>query len=353
MENPELGQHHVHHRSFTLECTPDTFRARASRTDGLTTAPAGSRDVARCKHLWSAVGAGFWTERLRWDHARWLKHLERPTVSFWIASMADEDVGCFELNRSARGTRIEGFGLLPSHRGRGLGRDLLTAATELAFASGARKVWLHTATDDHPNALPNYLSGGYRIVRERELRNPMPSTIPFDLQPVLKGELLELRPLRAADFDDLFAVAADPLLWEQHPDKDRCKEEQFRVFFREALESGGALIATDASDGRIIGSSRFHGHDRERREIEIGWTFLARSHWGGRYNGEMKRLMLDHAFRFVDRVIFVIGPRNLRSRRAVEKIGGVHIGSRSDASGRESVVYEITAAADRTMAVRP
>ncbi|MDQ6892659.1 MAG: GNAT family N-acetyltransferase [Acidobacteriota bacterium] len=171
--------------------------------------------------------------------------------------------------------------------------------------------------------------------------------MPFDLQPVLKGELLELRPLRATEFDDLFAVAADPLIWEQHPNSDRHEEAVFRIFFREALESGGALIARDTRDGRIIGSSRFHGYDRERSEIEIGWTFLARSHWGGRYNGEMKRLMLDHAFRFVDRVVFVIGPQNLRSRRAVEKIGGVHVGSKIDPAGRESVIYEITAAAYR------
>ena len=112
--------------------------------------------------------------------------------------------------------------------------------------------------------------------------------IPFDLQPVLEGELLMLRPLQASDFDDLFAVAADPLIWEQHPAPDRHKEQQFRAFFRESLESAGALIAIDRRDGRIIGSSRFHGYDRERSEIEIGWTFLARSHWGGRYNGEME-----------------------------------------------------------------
>ena len=170
-----------------------------------------------------------------------------------------------------------------------------------------------------------------------------PPTIPFDLQPVLNGDLLELRPLRAADFGDLFAVAADPLIWEQHPQKDRYQEEQFRVFFREALASGGALIAMDTGDSRIIGSSRFHGYDREKSEIEIGWTFLARSHWGGHYNGAMKRLMLQHAFRFVDRVVFLVGLQNLRSQRALEKIGGVRVGSRPDASGRESIVYQITA----------
>src|SRR5690348_5404746 len=102
--------------------------------------------------------------------------------------------------------------------------------------------------------------------------------VPFDRQPVLQGRLVLLRPLQAADWHDLYAVAADPLIWEQHPAKDRYKEAVFRQFFQEALASGGALIAIDRADARIIGSSRFHGYDEENSAIEIGWTFLARSH---------------------------------------------------------------------------
>ena len=79
--------------------------------------------------------------------------------------------------------------------------------------------------------------------------------------------------------------------------------------------------------------------------FRIGWTFLARSHWGGRYNGQMKELMLQHAFRFVSCVVFLVGPQNLRSQRAVEKIGGVRVESRPDAEGRDSYVYQITASA--------
>src|SRR2546429_7637695 len=165
----------------------------------------------------------------------------------------------------------------------------------------------------------------------------------FDLQPILKGELLGLRPLRPEDFNDLCAVASDPLIWEQHPIKDRYKEEVFKGFFREALESGGALIAIDSKDGHVIGSSRFHGYDKEKSEIEIGWTFFARSHWGGIYNREMKQLMLSHAFRFVRSVVFLVDPQNLRSQRAVEKIGGIPVGSRLDAGGRPSVAYQIAA----------
>jgi RimJ/RimL family protein N-acetyltransferase len=168
--------------------------------------------------------------------------------------------------------------------------------------------------------------------------------MPLDFQPRLEGELVTLKPLRAEDFEELYAVACDPLIWEQHPAKDRYKEEVFKELFRESLESGGALIAIDRKDGRVIGSSRYHGHNEEKSEIEIGWTFLARSHWGGEYNGEMKRLMLGHAFKFVKSVVFLIEPENLRSQRAVEKIGAIRAGSRRDASGRESFLYRINAA---------
>lgn len=166
--------------------------------------------------------------------------------------------------------------------------------------------------------------------------------MPFNRQPVLRGELLQLRPLRADDFDALFSVASDPLIWEQHPEPDRCTEPVFRAFFDEALVSGGALVAIDRATGRIIGSSRFHGHDENASVVEIGWTFLSRAHWGGRYNGEMKRLMLTHAFRWVDRVIFIIGPENRRSQRAVEKLGAVRAGATTDVQGRERLVYELT-----------
>jgi len=166
--------------------------------------------------------------------------------------------------------------------------------------------------------------------------------VPFDRQPVLRGELLELRPLHADDFEALFQVAADPLIWEQHPERNRYQEATFRAFFEEALTSGGALVALDRANGHIIGSSRYHGYDAERSVIEIGWSFLARAYWGGQYNGEMKRLMLEHAFRSIQRVIFVIGPDNRRSQRAVEKIGGMRAGTTIDAHGQERVVYELT-----------
>jgi N-acetyltransferase len=167
--------------------------------------------------------------------------------------------------------------------------------------------------------------------------------VPFDCQPFLEGPLVTLRPLRPTDHDQLFAVAADSLIWEQHPDKSRSQPAGFRAFFQQAPDSGGALLAMETASGRVIGSSRFHGYDEAADEVEVGWTFLARSHWGGEYNREMKRLMLDHAFRFVERVVFLVDPANHRSQRAIEKLGAVRAGLRVNASGRPSYVFQITA----------
>ncbi len=165
----------------------------------------------------------------------------------------------------------------------------------------------------------------------------------FDSQPVLRGDLVELRPLRSDDYSELYDVASDPLIWEQHSARNRHEESVFQSFFQDSLDSCGALIATDARIQLVIGSSRFHGYNKEKSEVEIGWTFLARSRWGGVYNGEMKKLMLQHAFRFVKSVVLLVGPDNRRSQRAVERIGGVRVGLRPDSTGLNSYVYQITA----------
>ena len=179
----------------------------------------------------------------------------------------------------------------------------------------------------------------------------------FDPQPTLAGDLLHLRPLRADDFEALFRVASDPRIWEQHPEPERCHEPVFRKFFRDALDSGGALVAVHAATGEIIGSSRYnwadlkvgpdddHGCGDHGDELEIGWSFLARGYWGGVYNREMKRLMLEYAFQFVDRVIFVVGVDNVRSRKAMLNIGGVltdrRVAQALPAVRSESVIFEI------------
>ena len=168
----------------------------------------------------------------------------------------------------------------------------------------------------------------------------------FDLQPTLIGHLVEVRPLALGDFDALFAAASDPLIWEQHPENDRYKPEVFQRFFTGAIESKGAFAVIDRRSGRIIGSSRYWNLNRDEGEVEIGWTFLERAFWGGAYNRELKSLMIQHALRFVHRVVFIVGEKNLRSQRALEKIGAKFLREMDrpgpDGNMRRNVGFAIT-----------
>lgn len=144
----------------------------------------------------------------------------------------------------------------------------------------------------------------------------------FELQPTLAGELVMLRPLVEGDFEAVYSAAADPLLWEQHPEPLRYQRDVFtKNFFVGAVACQSAFVVIERSSGAVIGSSRYYDWDATTREVAIGYTFLARSHWGGTYNGELKRLMLDHAFRWAKVVWLHIGRDNWRSRKATEKVG--------------------------------
>ena len=168
----------------------------------------------------------------------------------------------------------------------------------------------------------------------------------FELQPTLRGALIELRPLQPSDWAELLAAASDPLIWEQHPEPDRYKPEVFRKYFDGAIESRGAFAILERKTGRIIGSSRYCDLKPEESQVEIGWTFLERAYWGGDYNGELKRLMLEHALEFVKHIVFVVGEKNLRSQRALEKIGAEllkkEITTAPDGSVRHNVVFVVS-----------
>jgi len=181
-------------------------------------------------------------------------------------------------------------------------------------------------------------------------REGMTLTAAFDLQPTLVGSRVILRPLTAQDFDALHAAAADPLIWAQHPE-NRHEPEVFRAFFDGAIASGGALLALDAQTGAVIGTSRYKFRDAPPLSLEIGWTFLARAYWGGAYNGEVKRLMLDHAFRFVDHVVFLVAERNLRSQRALQKIGAQLQGPLTEGKDESYLVFRIDRSAWTTAPV--
>ena len=171
--------------------------------------------------------------------------------------------------------------------------------------------------------------------------------MPFNLQPSLENQCIRLRPLRPEDFEPLYAVASDRLIWEQHPNPDRYQREVFANYFKGAMESGGAFLVTDARSAAIMGSSRYYDLDEASGSVAIGYTFIARQYWGGPSNRQLKTLMLDHAFKYVDRVIFKVGINNWRSRKAMEKLGGIYIGEESVSySGEPShpnVIFKIDA----------
>lgn len=164
----------------------------------------------------------------------------------------------------------------------------------------------------------------------------------LDLQPTLVGNRITLRPLKAHDFRRVYAIALDPLIWDQHPDPARGTPEGFPSFFEGSLESKGCLVAIDVALGSIIGWSRYSNY-APAESVAIGYTFLARGHWGGAVNAEMKRLMIRHAFTDVREVLFVVAERNLRSRRAVEKLGAQLAGAEeSPRWGQIHVIYRLT-----------
>lgn len=148
----------------------------------------------------------------------------------------------------------------------------------------------------------------------------------FNQQPNdLKNEKLQLIPLDEFDFDKLFKVAADPKIWEQHPNPNRYKRENFTTYFKGALESKGAFLILDSKTNEVLGSSRYYNYNETDNSILIGYTFIGTKFWGKGYNKALKKLMLDYAFQFVDKVYFHIGACNIRSQKAIEKIGAVKI----------------------------
>ncbi|MFT3674819.1 MAG: GNAT family N-acetyltransferase [Chitinophagaceae bacterium] len=154
----------------------------------------------------------------------------------------------------------------------------------------------------------------------------------FSIQPSLRNEKAALVPLREEDFADLYALAADPKVWEQHPNNDRWKEDVFRLFFEGAMKSKGAFRVIDVSSGKAAGCTRFYDYQESDNSIFIGYTFYATRYWGTGINLSVKKLMLDYIFQYVDKVYFHIGASNLRSQIAIGRLGAVKV-------GEEAVAY--------------
>jgi len=168
----------------------------------------------------------------------------------------------------------------------------------------------------------------------------------FNLQPLLKNEIVKLVPLKQEDFEDLYQAASDRLIWEQHPNKNRYQRDVFKTFFEGAMESKGAFVIYNNTTNELIGCSRFYAIENKPDAIAIGYTFFARSHWGGKYNPATKALMIEYAFRYVNNIIFHIGATNIRSQKSIEKIGAKKIAEEDIAYYGEptklNFIYQIT-----------
>lgn len=167
----------------------------------------------------------------------------------------------------------------------------------------------------------------------------------FSVQPVLENQQYQLVPLQQGDFEALYEVASDPEVWKQHPNRDRYRKEVFQTFFQGALESRGAFKIVEKATGEILGSTRFYDDDDESNSIFIGYTFYGTKSWGRKINPQIKKLMLDYIFQFVETVYFHVGKDNIRSRTAMEKLGAENLGEHEVAyfgePSRLNILYRI------------
>ncbi|UPK68153.1 GNAT family N-acetyltransferase [Chitinophaga filiformis] len=167
----------------------------------------------------------------------------------------------------------------------------------------------------------------------------------IDIQPVLENEHAILYPLREEDFEDVYAVAADPEIWEQHPNRERWQHDVFRTFFDGAIRSRGAFKIVDKATGKVAGSTRFYDYNEEESSICIGYTFYATAYWGKGFNHSVKRMMLDYIFQFVSQVYFHIGVNNIRSQVSIGRLGAEKVGEMEVAyfgeASKQNFLYKI------------
>ncbi|AYO57845.1 GNAT family N-acetyltransferase [Chryseobacterium sp. 6424] len=169
----------------------------------------------------------------------------------------------------------------------------------------------------------------------------------FPIPAILENEKLKLIQLQQDDFERLYKVASDPEIWAQHPNPDRYKRDVFGNFFKGAIESKGAYLVLDKKNNDVLGSTRFYDYDADDKSVLIGYTFYGRNSWGKKINPAVKKLMLDYAFQYVDKVIFHVGKENIRSQIAIERLGAIKTGEEEIAyfgeTPKTNVIYTISA----------
>lgn len=132
------------------------------------------------RFFYTAIGGDWnWIDRLPWTAQQWLASITRPGHETWVAYSEGNQVGYFELDgEPGADIELEYFGVLPQFTGQGIGGYLLTVAVNRAWEKQPKRVWVHTSSFDHPQALKNYLARGFRIVRTETAMKEVPDRRP-------------------------------------------------------------------------------------------------------------------------------------------------------------------------------
>ena len=288
--------------------------------------------------------------------------LNDENAEFYFAKIDKKIIGYLKLNfgqsqtelKDDKALEIERIYVLKEFHGKKVGQILYDKAIEIAKLKKADYVWLGV-WEENPRAINFYKKNGFvefdkhifKLGEDEQTDIMMKKQISIiNIQPVLETEGILLSPLQENDFDVLYFAASDPKIWEQHPNKERWQKEIFKTFFVGAIQSKGAFKIIDKSNGSVIGSTRFYDYYEPENSIQIGYTFYKTQYWGNGTNNLVKRLMLDYIFNFVSKVYFHIGENNIRSQKAISRLGALKIGEQEVTYFGEkpvlNFVYEIT-----------
>lgn len=288
--------------------------------------------------------------------------LNDQNAEFYFAEIHGRIIGYLKVNvgqsqteiKDQNALEIERIYVLKEYHGKKVGQILYDKAIELAKDKKVEYVWLGV-WEQNPRAIRFYEKNGFKafdkhvfkLGEDEQIDIMMKKRIStVNIQPKLENENILLSPLQESDFDALYAAASDPKIWEQHPNKERWQKEIFKTFFVGAIQSKGAFKIIDKSNHFVIGSTRFYALSEQENSIQIGYTFYKTEYWGIGTNKLVKTLMLDHIFNYVSKVYFHIGENNIRSQRAIIKLGASKVGEQEvtyfGEKPMQNFVYELT-----------
>lgn len=288
--------------------------------------------------------------------------LNNETSEFYFAKLDNEVIGYLKLNfgqsqtelKDDKAIEIERIYVLKEFHGKKVGQVLYDKAIEIAKVKKANYVWLGV-WEENSRAINFYKKNGFvafdkhifKLGDDEQTDIMMKKYLSsINIQPLLESEGILLSPLQENDFDILYLAASDPKIWEQHPNKERWQKEVFKTFFFGAILSKGAFKIIDKSSDSVIGTTRFYDYTESENSIQIGYTFFTTQYWGKGVNNAVKKLMLDYIFNFVSKVHFHIGENNIRSQKAISRLGALKTGEQEVTYFGEkpmlNFVYEIT-----------